>query len=133
MKPENWPSKLLAAIESRRTAAFEWGSNDCVKFAFSIIEEVTGEDKLNGLTWGSAREAAELLAAQDLVSRTDGWLGQQISPKFASRGDVVAVDINGRLSLAICTGTHAIGPGADGAVFVPMELAVHAWRAFGED
>jgi len=128
MKPQNWATLLLQSIETRRVLPFEWGTNDCAKFVHNVRQDVTGEDRLNGLSWSTAREAAELLAEKDIVARADEWFGEQIHPNYATMGDIVAVDIDGRTSLAICIGTEAIGAGEFQAVKVPMAFATNAWR-----
>jgi hypothetical protein len=132
MKPENWTTLLLQSIEARRTAPFEWGTNDCVKFVYNVTHDVNGVDWLNGLSWSTAREAAEMLAEKDIVERANEWFGAQIHPNYATMGDVVAVKVAGRTSLAICIGTEAMGAGETCAVKVPMSLATHAWRGLGD-
>ena len=38
MRVADWPEALAAFIDERRTAAFEWGANDCILFSASWIE-----------------------------------------------------------------------------------------------
>jgi hypothetical protein len=124
---QDWPSRLAAYVDAAYTQPFEWGRHDCSAFAAGAVEAMTGE-RPPLPAYADAREAAELLADESLSSRVRSILGPPIAPAFAQRGDLALVEIDGRVSLAVCVGDLFAGPGADGLVMVPRVDVRMAWR-----
>ena len=131
MRLEDWPERLAAFIESRRSAPFEWGSNDCVTFAADAVATITETDYLGPLRgkWRTAQEASKaLLPYGGLLGAAESVLIDPVPVLMAQRGDVMLFDSGGRDTLGICIGAHVVAPGETGLVFSPVSLASMAWR-----
>jgi hypothetical protein len=131
MRLEDWPERLAAFVESRRSTPFEWGSNDCVTFAADCVNAITEVDHLGSLRgqWGTAQEAHKaLLPYGGLLKAAESVLIEPVPVLMAQRGDVVLFDSSGRDTLGICLGVHVVAPGETGLVFSPVSLASMAWR-----
>ena len=130
MRRQDWPERLAAFNQARRRMPFAWGSNDCVTLAADWIEEATGVDPIADIRgWSDALSAGRTIEALGgLEAAITARLGDGIAPAFAQRGDVVLLDIAGRETVGVVYGTHAMGPGEEGAVMVPMSVALAAWR-----
>lgn len=108
MRHLDWEPRLAAYVESRRTAAFEFGQNDCVSFARSAIVAMGGDDPCPDLTWSNEAEAEQLLSQglEDLVTR---YLGPPVPVRCVQRGGVLLLD-HGR-GLGLKVGSRACMPG----------------------
>ncbi|MBS0430496.1 MAG: hypothetical protein JSR41_24685 [Proteobacteria bacterium] len=130
MRTRNWQAALSAFIAERRSVPFAWGSNDCCLFAADAVQAMTGVDHAAELRgYGSALEAARLIEARGGLERiASDALGEPVAPVFASVGDVVLIDNEGRELLALCNGTTALAPGELGMVVLGMDAAKAAWK-----
>jgi hypothetical protein len=45
---EDWPQRLVAAIEAARGRPFSWGAMDCCLFAADVVLAMTGVDYAAG-------------------------------------------------------------------------------------
>lgn len=129
----DWTLMLEVYIDQRRDQPFEWGRNDCVSFAAAWVAlarpDLDPLAEVERAGHQSARQALEWLKGRDLAAVVNAWGAlTPIEPGFAQRGDVVLVDNTGRPALAVCVGSYAVGPGPEGAEFVPMNTARAAWR-----
>ena len=128
----DWPECLIAYRHGRARTPFAWGVNDCVTLAADWVLEAAGVDPLGDLRgqWDTAAGAARLLRdLGGMHSAVSDRLGPALeSPKLASRGDVAMLDLERGETLGVVVGTHAIAPGADGILLVPMSRASAAWR-----
>jgi hypothetical protein len=77
--------------------------------------------------YSDARGAAEFMAANPIAAVADGLLGQ-VHQAFAQRGDIVLLDLDGRMTLGVCVGSEVAAPADLGMVMMPMSAAVAAWK-----
>jgi len=132
----DWPELLCAAIEERRSIQFQWGPNDCVSCASSIIAKFTCTDIMKAYrgSYSSALGAMRLFKEHggflDLVDKTCEEHGVLTIPNgFAGRGDLSAHKLDGRISLAIVSGAGwSWAPCKNGLTILPMETAIKSWR-----
>ena len=133
---EDWAVRLNNFIEGNRYRAFERGVFDCAVFAGLAVKEMTGEDFVENYvgTYKSKIEGMNLLKEQGIKSLTalaTKCLGKPLkNPKFASRGDVVAVKHENEVALAIIdlTGRRAVTTGKDGLFFFDSRYWLKAWK-----
>jgi hypothetical protein len=131
MRYQDWPSRLFAAIEDKKTAPFAWGVNDCCLFAADIVLAITGNDYAAEYR---GQYDSQLTAAQALRDLGEGDLLSTIDSKFsripllqARRGDLVALQTAEGPALGICAGTcYFVGPA--GMFQYPLSGCVTAWR-----
>ena len=130
----DWPERLAAYVESRRSMPFAWGANDCVTFAAGAIHATTGRPLATLLpaVWSNADQAARALAAAgDMLAAVTRALGRPWPAwraVHAPRGAVVAADQPDGLTLGVSMGNrHWCGPGRTGLVWRPMVEVRLAW------
>ena len=130
MRLYDWQLRFSEFVKSRAAEPFAWGRNDCCLFAADAVIAMTGSDHAAGLRgYVTAMEAHRLIEERGGLKELVGSsLGAPIPPSFASVGDVVLVENEGRELLAICNGTAALAPGKTGIVVLGMNAAVAAWR-----
>jgi hypothetical protein len=131
---EDWPERLLQAVEARREKPFAWGENDCALFAADCVLAMTGEDLARAFRgrYDSARGALRVLrglGARDLAQAVMGSLGEPIAPALARRGDVVQFETESEgPALGVCLGNLAAAAGPQGVAWVPAGQWLRAWR-----
>lgn len=128
---EDWPLALNDWVDSHRATPFAWHFFDCCSAAADWVRVCTGADVFADWRdqYNDAAGAVRVIAkAGGLVPLVTAVLGEAIPAAFASRGDVVLVEIEGRESLAVCLGRLAAGPGEAGLVFVRPEQWLAGWR-----
>jgi hypothetical protein len=132
---QDWPLRLAAFVESRRSTPFEFGVNDCCRFACDAVVATTGEDPSAELPKYSTREEAERLIAEygdleKLIEAHCARMGFAELPtaRKAHRGDLVIFDNAGKPAVGVCIGGSAAFPGKDGLVFHPLKDCRRAWR-----
>src|SRR4051812_20259826 len=126
---EDWPELLHAFLAERERVPFAWGGQNCVLFPADAVLAMTGID--HAAVWRGRRltqRKAWRIARHGVEALANAALGEPILPTLAQRGDVVSLEIEGRVSLAICVGEVAVGPGAEGLIYPPMTTARAAWR-----
>lgn len=102
----DWPIALSRFLDDYADKPFVWGENDCILFAASAVQALTGNDL--AASWrgkykseAEARKILEKLGGlSTLVSKS---LGVQGIPNMAAakRGDVVLTMFNGVTGLGI--------------------------------
>lgn len=103
---------------------FSWGANDCILFAAGWAKEATGVDCLADVPkWKSATGAARILKQMGGIQKVIDDRLTSIHPNLAKDGDIALV--NGRI--AIFSGAHLVGPGADGLIYIDRMKAERAW------
>lgn len=126
---EDWPERLFALIEARRSTPFEWAVHDCCSFAAAAVEAMTGANPIADLEWHDELSALRLLKDHGGIEALAAErLGEQVAPAFAQRGDVVLHTLTGREALGVCVGDRFAAVGDVGVQLVPMSHAVTAWR-----
>lgn len=134
----NWPERLAAAVESRRTQTFERSKTDCLRTVADIIQEFTGVD-LMGQEWRNAYHND--LEAMRLIRRFKGNILEafkqqveghglvEIDPRSAQRGDLAFVRISEtHQGAALFYGGGLISPDKIGFKTLSRAEALHAWR-----
>ena len=132
----DWPRRLHALVESRRSTPFRWGYHDCCTWAAECVQAVTGTD-LSGpwkgqydcalsakryllARWGSLPEALE---AHGLIP---------VSPEQARRGDLglyAPSHLLARQALGVCLSAHYAMPGLNEPMsFIPRNQITSAWK-----
>lgn len=130
----DWPTRLLALIEKRRSTPFQWGLHDCALFAADCILAQTGHDPAAAFRdrYTTERGALRVLRREGfrtLVAAVTDRLGAPVPPAFAQRGGVVRYRTQaGGTALAVCLGAFALAPGAQGLDVVPTDRWVEAWN-----
>jgi hypothetical protein len=128
----DWPTRLIAVVESRRDVPFRWGTHDCCTFAADCILAMTGIDLAEGVrgSYASANQARRLLGPGGLESLPTRVLGDPLAnPALAGRGDIVLLPVTERRPvLAVVIDTRAAAPGPQGLAFLPARAAARAWR-----
>lgn len=139
MRPENWPQMLADYLRSASLTGFDWGRNDCVLFGANWVRELTALDPVLGLRgrWKTARGAARVIASEGgtLDALADARLSAlgfaAVKPLMARRGDVVAAEIDGRMTIGIVADARAAFLTLDEdqpLAFFPLGRCVRAWR-----
>lgn len=130
MRRRDWQLRLAEFAKERASMPFEWGRNDCCLFTVDAVAAITGVDhaaRFRG--YSTALAAARVVEEQGGVRQLaiDAW-GPSVAPAFATVGDVVLMQNEGRELLAICNGTNAIGPGPERMDVMDMSNALAAWK-----
>lgn len=120
----DWPEAVAAFIESRRKAAFSYGSNDCALFAADAWRVMTGIDFAADMRdqysteQGAFRLVKKLGGMREIVLRT-GLIEK--ARGFSQRYDAVLVPTGDWETLGINAGNGCwCAPGPDGLVFRPI-------------
>lgn len=130
----DWPERLAAIVEERRTTPFYYGGQDCGLFAADVAVALTGSDPaaaVRGLY--DNEDALERLVAERggfeaAVAQGLAEYGAPECPKaFAMRGDVALVDAGNQLMLGVVLGDTVAVTGLDGLRFIPLRLVVRTW------
>ena len=133
-RTKNWERKFRETIETARDRPFLWGHHDCMTFASSVIQAITGAPDILGKWRGRYKSAKDFKnlcnlwengfkqAAEDLLADF-----KVIHPKKAQRGDVALVEQNGREAMGIVNGSTVIVLAEDGIFSISRNLIKQAW------
>lgn len=127
----DWPLRLEHFFAVRAAMPFVWGRNDCATFAADCVQALTNQDPAPaGLRKHStAKQAYRAIQRHGgLVAIATAAMGAPVPVCTAAVGDVLLVRSQGREALAICNGSTALMPSAQGLVSVGVDTASHAWR-----
>lgn len=129
---QDWPERLAALVEARRSSPFAWGSNDCALFMADAVEAVTGEEPAAAFRgYSTEQEAEEILGAYGLegvVARALADFGcGDCPPGLAQRGDVALALLGNQPTMVVVLGEVLAGPGPQGLVFLPPARILRAW------
>lgn len=140
-RKESWPEDLHEFFESRATAAFTWGINDCCIFAADAIQAMTGEDPATEFRGKYTDEAGAAAAKQEIakcstteaavayVAEQNGW-AERASVLCAQRGDLVLVPTESgdrAAGIVYLNGREACFVSTDGLHRIPLRECVRAW------
>ena len=128
-----WRTGFDALIQSRLSAPFEWGRNDCCIFAADAAKEITGIDHAADVrgSYANERSAVRVLSRLGGVAAVAARGGQDCSPLMARVGDVCLVMQGPREALAVCVGGLLVAPCERGLGAMPLNSAIRAWRTYG--
>lgn len=140
-RDQKWERKLHDYIESKRSAAFAYGSCDCALFTCDGIQAMTGTDIAAEFR---GKYTTELGAAKVIKQVTGGstvedvadYVTKQFDMKewpgvlYAQRGDAVIFDMpeGPTLGLVYLDGRHAVFIGSQGLRRQPVKQCRRAWR-----
>lgn len=117
-----WPELLDAYIASRSRTPFEFGPNDCARFANGAVLAMTNANLMAAMRYNSARGAARILKREGGLRAALARRLPEISPARAQRGDVglVQVQTPTGLALAACVvlGDKLAAPGPAGVTYL---------------
>ena len=127
----DWQLRLAKLCHERRLTPFTWGSHDCCLWAADCVLAVTGEDPAKHLrgTYSGALSAAHVLEEHGGVEAiASAALGEPVAVGYATVGDIVCIEVDGRRSLALCNGTTILATGIDRLECLSLDCAVCAWK-----
>lgn len=139
-RARDWDRRLDDWIAARRAMAFEWGVQDCCRFACGGLAAQGLPDPMapvrayttaRGAAAAIRRHGGTLEIAADRLVRAAGLV--PVAPGFAQRGDLVLADVDTgdgvepALGLVGLAGTHAWLPGATGLLSLPLGACRMAW------
>jgi hypothetical protein len=131
----DWPERLYAFLESKKSTPFKWGVNDCCTFAADVVFECTGVDPIDNLrpdglaSWSTELQASKVLKRHGgLAAMVTSRLGQPIAVPMAQRGDVMMINMHDRAALVICLGAQYAGAGPAAITYGSINEATMAWR-----
>lgn len=129
-KTPGWEDRLEQLLIAKRSAAFEFGGNDCCLAIADAVETMTGIDHAEGIrgTYGDEQGALAKLEELGGLIKIAERLGCRINPRMAQAGDVGIVSDGERRALALCIGDVWIAPSSGGQMPLPFEAALLAWR-----
>ncbi len=135
----DWPERLLLVLSE--AGPFRWGRCDCVLFACDAVTALVGQDlgerfrgryktalgaasQIHRYGGGGLEAAVEKMVRDECI--------EEVSVKFAQRGDVVMVDLDAGEgiagpALAVCVGAEIAFIGLDGLGFTSVDRARRAW------
>ena len=130
----DWPERLAAIVEDRRTAPFYWGANDCAGFAADVTVALTGEDPAAWIRGSYGDEAAleailvERGGFEEAVAQTMAEFGApECPPAYAMRGDWALVEAGNQLLVGVILDDRVAITGLDGLRFLPSRYAKRTW------
>ena len=127
MRTHDWPERLQAFFQSRRSMPFSWGSNDCALFAADAVLAQTGEDPAaDHRGYADERTAIKKIQSagglRELVVNA-GLRVERVG--FAQRGWVSLALMEGRETLGVVVGNGMwAAPGANGMEQRPMSEVI---------
>lgn len=129
---QDWPERLAALVEARRTMPFAWGSHDCALFAADAIAAVTGEDPATAFRGYASEEEAEgvlgEIGLEGMVAAALAAFGcGACHTGLVQRGDVALAMIGNQPTMAVVLGEVVAAPGPDGLAFRPLDCIQRAW------
>jgi hypothetical protein len=128
---QDWQVRFADICNERKDAKFVWGSHDCCLWAADVVLALTGTDfgKPFRGQYDSALGAARVLEQHGGVEAiATKSLGNPIPTLMAGVGDIVAVEVAGRKSLAVCNGAYLLAPGLTALELLGFDAAVAAWK-----
>ena len=113
----NWPNILMAEIRDSYTKKFVWGETDCVKWSFSVVNNLVEDTIEPPVQWSTEDEAKALLAEKSLKVRMIELFGEPQVLAKTQRGDFVYFKAPGcGETLGICAGDKAVFISSKGGI-----------------
>lgn len=128
MRIEGWEGLLNEHFEEARTAAFEWGMNDCALWSADWVKKATGEDFASAWRgrYTTEEELKALLDSMDVSNPeaiADAHL-PRMNVAFAQRGDIVMW----QGCLGVCNGIASYFLMERGVTTVKTRNCTVAWK-----
>lgn len=133
VRREDWASRLAVALETARDKPFRWGSHDCGLFAGDCVLAMTDIDPVAEYRGRYTDEAGARAIMLELAGGglravwTQAFGAALNNTRFAKRGDVVLIDVNGVEATGIVVGARAACLSESGMLLVPAHRIVAAW------
>lgn len=136
MRPDDWPARLDAYIDTARRVPFAWGSHDCVGFVCGWYTAMTGLHVYAPFAGKYDTEAAALRVmvgrgVHSMAEAGDFLFGASAGKPVEQvhRGDIVLARcaVSRADALGICTGGHAACLMSDGMKFIRSSQFLKAW------
>lgn len=148
LRTEGWQQRLNALFAEHADTPFAWGRHDCVTFAATAIELLTGKI-VWAPDWKTEDEAVRtIVSLRGLEAAVTAVLGLPSSNwRLARLGDICLIRtpstgprasglVGGtsagqeqlKPALVVCTGQTLAGPGPTGIAHTPLEAAEKVWR-----
>lgn len=126
----DWHARLILLIESRRSLAFAWGSNDCCLWVADAVLAMTGHDPAVDLrgTYCTARGATSALRRVGGLEGAGARCGAPIAALCAATGDIGLVHDSARGVLAVCAGEVWLVISRAGLAMLPLQSVQKSWR-----
>lgn len=122
---EDWPTRMVDAIQRHEGRRFRYGRYDCVTFTSNVIKAMTG-DNPNPFRYNNRTEAEAILQEREGLEAIVDTLFESKHPKMSQRGDLVMVEEDGG-TLGICVGSTVAVAAKVGVTYVPLSSALRAW------
>ena len=130
-RTEGWELRLSGFIASKMSTPFAWGSHDCCAFASGSVLAMTGYDAMQMHSgYSDADGAARVIrdaGGIECIPELPGFTKLK-SPMQARRGDIVSIDVDGRVSLGVCAGIESFFASSVGLSSRQTVKCRNAWR-----
>lgn len=128
---EDWPERLVEAIERHAALPFGWGSSDCFLLPMDCVRAMTDAEpwpEVRG-QYASETGAAKQLRRRGFADMAEAFASAfpEIPPSLAGRGDIGIVDSPRGLAGVVFIDTGVVGKAEAGIRRLPR---AHVLRAF---
>ncbi len=135
MRKQNWPELLKNGIESWKEIPFQWGTADCVQFAYRVAAEYVDYDlpeRLGAVDFTDEYDAQKYFMREyggKLENIFDRALKRRPSALHAQQGDIViAQNENQDISGIVAPGGRFVAVKAKkGLFYLPFSAVKTAW------
>jgi hypothetical protein len=129
---DDWQLRFEKAVAENMNKPFEWGSHDCVLWGANAVLAITGYDAADGFrgTYDSALGAAKVLKELGGMEKltTDKLGVEPVAAGYANVGDILLVNLEGQLTMAVCNGETMLAPSELCLVALPTLSALKTWK-----
>lgn len=129
---EDWPERLIAAIEHHAALPFGWGSSDCFLLPMDVVLAMTDAEPWPDVRGAYASEAgaARQLRRRGFATLVEAFAAAfpEIPPSLAGRGDIGVVDSPRGLAGVVFMDTGVIGKAEAGIRRLPRSLVLRAFK-----
>lgn len=131
MRLDDWPDRLMAAIAAAGERPFQWGGNDCLRFALGCASAITGRDELDGVpVYNDEKSARRALKRLGFASLSEALASRfaELPPALARRGDLGIVRLGDWDACAVCAGVTWAAVAMDGVTHVTRSRISRAFK-----
>ena len=134
-RTDTWEEGLARVCRARAGEPFQWGVNDCLRFALLAVEGMTGREAWQHPQCSTAREAERYLRAHGgieslvaRIARRGGWAELKDPQRQCSRGDLALFENDLRLCVGIVDGGRILCPSASGLAGGKINSIRRGWH-----